>query len=70
MPNWCNNNLTIKGDEKAIKKFAKKINKQKFLNSFLPLPKELEGTTSPTRIMIIFCFGISLVNAIIKYHLK
>lgn len=49
MPNWCNNTLKIRGDEKQIARLAKKIKPKTFLSSFIPLPKELEGTTSPSK---------------------
>lgn len=48
MPNWCNNTLKIIGEEEELKKFSKKIKKKTFLSSFIPLPKELENTKSPT----------------------
>lgn len=48
MPNYCNNSLKIKGNKTNLNKFAKKINKKAFLASFIPLPKELDGTNSPT----------------------
>ena len=48
MANWCENNLKIIGKEKELKKFCKKIDKKGFLNSFIPIPKELIGTRSPS----------------------
>lgn len=51
MPNYCFNNLVIKGEEKDIKKFEKKAKGKETelsLNNFIPLPEELENTTSPS----------------------
>ena len=42
MPNWCENELTITHAEPAMVKKAKKAWKsRKFLNAFIPIPKEL-----------------------------
>ena len=49
MPNWCENNVTISGDEKKVKEFIKFVSskKSKFdFNKIYPMPKELEGTVS------------------------
>jgi hypothetical protein len=56
MPNWCNNTLTITGNEEDIKRFIKQA-KQKnteenkktelSLGNFLPVPTELENTQAP-----------------------
>ena len=49
MPNWCQNNVTISGDEKKVKAFIKfvKSKQSKFdFNKIYPMPKELEGTVS------------------------
>ena len=48
MPNWCNNNITIKGPKKKIDAVVKAVNKGELLNHFLPMPKQLKDTTSPT----------------------
>ena len=57
MPNWVDNTLTIRGNNEHLKKFkeqAKGISEGEAgktdlcLNNFLPLPKELENTTSPS----------------------
>jgi len=53
MPNWCNNNLRITGDEKLIAEFAKIVIVQdedareslKIVNHY-PCPKELQETIS------------------------
>ena len=52
MPNWCNNNLQITGPNKIIDKIEKIVNDessdaQGLLDYFHPMPKGLEGTTSP-----------------------
>jgi len=49
MPNWCLNNLKIVGEVKELKKFEKKVDKENFLGSFIPLPKELEERQSPSK---------------------
>mgnify|MGYP002697782643 CR=1 FL=1 len=49
MPNWCQNEITISGDEKKVKEFIKFVSskKSKFdFNKIYPMPKELEGTVS------------------------
>ena len=49
MPNWCQNNVTISGDEKKVKAFVKFVSSKqsKFdFNKIYPMPKELEGTVS------------------------
>ena len=49
MPNWCNNELKIYGDDKQLKKFIKKAKGTKkdksdlVMNNLLPLPKEKDG---------------------------
>ena len=51
MPNWCNNNITITGPNKIIDKIEKIVKDDKhgdgLLQYFHPMPKELDGTTSP-----------------------
>jgi hypothetical protein len=49
MPNWCSNTLEIKGPTKKLEEFSKTIKDgEGFFNTILPLPKQLEETTSPT----------------------
>ena len=48
MPNWCNNTLTIQGEEKDVEKFAKKLHKirnennkvEDLLKTFVSMPKK------------------------------
>lgn len=51
MPNWCQNEVEITGDEATIKQVADIINaneEQLFqMNDFVPMPQHLDGTTSP-----------------------
>ena len=59
MPNWCNNTLYIRAEEKEDMKELKdlldktlKFSKDNhcannLLSAIIPMPKELEGTTSP-----------------------
>tara|TARA_S200000501_G_scaffold252946_1_gene237037 strand:- start:11566 stop:12204 length:639 start_codon:yes stop_codon:yes gene_type:complete len=52
MPNWCINNISIKGDIDNMKPMVDKletINKKGLLDTFYPLPTELENTTKPPR---------------------
>ena len=48
MPNWCYNRVSVYGDEKTIKSFIKEaIKDEEFkFNNLLPMPKELQDTTS------------------------
>ena len=52
MPNWCDNQITITGPNSVIDKIEKIVKDEKdtdgLLNFFHPMPKELEGTTSPS----------------------
>ena len=52
MPNWCNNNISITGPNSVIDKIEKITKEEKdgngLLNFFHPMPKQLEGTTSPS----------------------
>ena len=52
MPNWCDNQITITGDKSVIDKIEKIVKEEKddqgLLNFFHPMPKELDGTTSPS----------------------
>ena len=54
MPNWCDNQLSITGPNSVIDKIEKIVKADDthentgLLNFFHPMPKELEGTTSPS----------------------
>ena len=54
MPNWCDNQITITGPNSVIDKIEKIVQDDDshkntgLLNFFHPMPKELEGTTSPS----------------------
>jgi len=52
MPNWCENQISITGPNSVIDKIEKIVKEEKedngLLNFFHPMPKELEGTTSPS----------------------
>jgi hypothetical protein len=48
MPNWCDNTLNIQGPADTLKNLWDEANKTGLLNAMVPMPKELEGTTSPT----------------------
>ena len=49
MPNWCSNSLVIEGNAADIAKFREWLNDAPLtLQKVLPMPSELEGTTSPT----------------------
>ena len=52
MPNWCDNQITITGPNSVIDKIEKIVkeedNQNGLLNFFHPMPKELDGTTSPS----------------------
>ena len=54
MPNWCDNQITITGPNSVIDKIEKIVKADDthentgLLNFFKPMPKELEGTTSPS----------------------
>ena len=50
MSNWCSNKLTIDGNKENLKAFkdqVRGIETDMCLNNLVPMPKELEGTTSP-----------------------
>jgi hypothetical protein len=54
MPNWCNNTINISGPTETIKQLWDDANSKDaegneygFLNAIKPMPKALEGTTSP-----------------------
>ena len=51
MPNWCNNSITISGPTETIKQLwddAHVGDDFGLLQAMAPMPKELEGTTSPS----------------------
>lgn len=48
MPNWCNNTININGPKDKINKLWKSAKKEGLLQVMHPMPKELEGTTSPS----------------------
>ena len=54
MPNWCDNQITITGPNSVIDKIEEIVKTEDthentgLLNFFKPMPKELEGTTSPS----------------------
>ena len=54
MPNWCDNQITITGPNSVIDKIEKIVQdddshkENGLLNFFHPMPKELNGTTSPS----------------------
>jgi len=52
MPNWCNNTIEIKGSTETIKKLWEGATAEGddggLLNSMVPMPKELNDTTSPS----------------------
>ena len=58
MPNHCNNTLGVLGKTEDVEKFIafvtnngedKEQNKYQLFKSLMPMPKELEGTTSPSK---------------------
>jgi hypothetical protein len=56
MPNWIRNNVTFSGNEEVIARMMNEIKgerEEQFIdfNKILPIPKELKGTQSPTRII-------------------
>ena len=50
MPNWCNNSINISGSTETIRTLWDEANREGsgLLNAMKPMPKELDGTTSPT----------------------
>lgn len=49
MPNWCNNEITIThADASKLQELASAVNNGDFCNHIIPVPQELQGTTSPT----------------------
>jgi hypothetical protein len=54
MPNWVSHSITLKGKKSDIKKlteFVKSEDRDFDFNKVLPIPKELEGTQSPAKII-------------------
>ena len=59
MPNWCQNEVSIYGDNEHIKKLkaevftVDKVTKQPYLdfNKVIPMPKELEDSVSPSKVV-------------------
>ena len=49
MPNWCNNTITIQGSTETIKTLWEEATAEDggLLDAMVPMPKELDGTTSP-----------------------
>jgi len=48
MPNWCNNTISITGPKDKITNLFEEAKKENgLLQAMVPMPKELEGTTSP-----------------------
>lgn len=55
MPNWCSNTVTIQGSTKILSKVWEEANRTNennevvgLLQAMVPMPDELEGTTSPS----------------------
>jgi len=50
MPNWCSNSITISGPTNTIKQLWDEANQEGsgLLQAMVPMPKELDNTTSPT----------------------
>ena len=48
MPNWCNNTLSIQGPTETLKPLWEETQKTGLLQAMKPMPKELDGTTSPS----------------------
>lgn len=60
MPNWVTNNVKINADETLLAKIREEVKGEPYdngeenefdFNQILPIPNELKGTTSPTRIV-------------------
>lgn len=49
MPNWCENRVDISGEPEDVKKFMELIGEKFEFQKIIPMPKELEDTTSPVR---------------------
>jgi hypothetical protein len=50
MPNWCNNTISISGQTETIKNLWEAATAEDggLLSAMVPMPQELEGTTSPS----------------------
>ncbi len=47
MPNWCDNNVTLKHKDSAmIKRAYDAFGRNEFLNEFIPVPQDLLNTIS------------------------
>ena len=54
MPNWCTNNLLITGRKKELDRLMEYVKGEDnafTFNSILPMPEDLRGSTSPSRII-------------------
>ena len=49
MPNWCENRVDISGEPEDVKKFMELVGKKFDFQKIIPMPKELEDTTSQVR---------------------
>ena len=49
MPNWCENRVDISGEPEYVRKFMEHVGKKFDFQKIIPMPKELEDTTSPVR---------------------
>lgn len=47
MPNWCNNQVIIKGNKEIIDRIEKAYSKDSLCAEFIPVPKELLEANSP-----------------------
>ena len=51
MPNWVDNELKVSGQEQKLEEFKEQAKTKETalsLNKFIPMPEELDGTTSPS----------------------
>ncbi len=46
MPNWCQNEVEINGSKEEISKFLELVTEKFDFDKIIPMPKELENTTS------------------------
>jgi len=49
MPNWCENRVTVSGKSEEVKRLVEFVGKEFDFQKVLPMPEELEDTTSPIR---------------------
>ena len=47
IPNWCENRVDISGKPEDVKKFMELAGKKFKFQKIIPMPKELQNTTSP-----------------------